>query len=49
MMIVDLGDKGQWYRVRIGAFANKDAAGKYLEEMKDKEGIADAYVVKNEQ
>lgn len=49
MMIANLGDKGQWYRVRIGAFASKDDAGKYLNNMQNKEGIGDAYVVKNEQ
>lgn len=49
LMIADLGEKGQWYRVRIGAFANKDEAGKYLGSMKGKEGIEDAFVVQNEQ
>lgn len=49
MMIANLGDKGRWYRVRIGAFADKNKAGNYLEGMKGKEGIEDAFVVQNEQ
>lgn len=49
MMIANLGDKGQWYRVRIGAFAGKDEAGSYLEQLSEKESISDAFVVKNEQ
>lgn len=49
MMIANLGDKGQWYRVRIGAFADKEDAGHYLDDLKEKEGIEDAFVIKNEQ
>lgn len=49
MMIANLGDKGQWYRVRIGAFANKDEANTYLDQLVAKEEINDAFVVKNEQ
>lgn len=31
---VDLGDKGTWYRLRIGAFADKDAANALCERLK---------------
>ena len=49
MTIANLGDKGQWYRVRIGGFTDKSDAGKYLDQLASKEGIEDAFVVKNEQ
>lgn len=49
MMIANLGDKGQWYRVRIGAFSDKDEADSYLKGLVDKEEITDAFVVQNEQ
>lgn len=49
MTTADLGDKGQWYRVRLGPFAAKEDASKYLEQLTEKEGIEDAIVVKNEQ
>lgn len=49
MTIADLGDKGQWFRVRIGAFASKGDASNYLDDIVNKEGIDDAFVVKNEQ
>ena len=49
MMIANLGEKGQWYRVRIGAFPDQENADIYLGDLKGKEGIADAYVVRNEQ
>ena len=35
----NLGDKGTWYRVRVGSFANKQAADKLAGELKVKEGI----------
>ena len=31
---VDLGDKGTWYRLRIGSFADKDAANALCERLK---------------
>jgi cell division protein FtsN len=31
---VDLGDKGTWYRLRIGAFADKDAAMSLCSKLK---------------
>ncbi len=31
---VDLGDKGVWYRLRIGSFAGKDAAGALCDKLK---------------
>ncbi len=31
---VDLGDKGTWYRLRIGAFGDKDAANALCEKLK---------------
>jgi DedD protein len=35
----NLGDKGTWYRVRIGSFANRQSAEKLAGELKSKEGI----------
>lgn len=49
MMIVNLGEKGQWYRVRVGAFPDKDQANEYLSNLSSREQIKDAFVVKNEQ
>ncbi len=49
MMIADLGEKGHWYRVRIGGFGSEGEAGTYLEDIAQKEGVADAFVVRNEQ
>ncbi|MBI4238497.1 MAG: SPOR domain-containing protein [Deltaproteobacteria bacterium] len=43
----DLGDKGQWYRVRIGAFATRGEASNFLTELKGRE-TADGIVVQNE-
>jgi cell division protein FtsN len=31
---VDLGDKGTWYRLRVGAFADKSAAGTFCAKLK---------------
>jgi cell division septation protein DedD len=36
----NLGDKGMWYRVRVGSFSNKQSADKLAGELKAKEGIA---------
>lgn len=49
MMIADLGEKGLWYRVRIGSFNDKEGASIYLTDLKDREGIKDAFVIRNEQ
>jgi hypothetical protein len=35
---VDLGDKGTWYRLRIAAFADKDAASAVCERLKSQGG-----------
>ena len=32
----DLGDKGVWYRLYVGAFQNKNEAQAYLEKLKEK-------------
>lgn len=31
---VDLGEKGTWYRLRIGSFADKDAATEFCAKLK---------------
>ncbi len=36
----NLTDKRTWYRVRVGSFANRQAAEKLADELKAKEGIA---------
>ena len=48
MMIADIPDRGRWYRVRIGGFAKKEDAQKYLERFRSDEGV-EAIVVLNEQ
>jgi cell division septation protein DedD len=48
MQPVNLGDRGTWYRVRIGNFATKEEASKFLSELSSKEGIDDAFVTNNE-
>ncbi len=40
----DLPGKGTWYRVRLGSFANRNAAEKLQKELRSKEGI-NAYVL----
>jgi cell division protein FtsN len=30
---VDLGAKGVWYRVRVGAFADRDSAGRFQKDV----------------
>jgi len=49
MMIADIPSRGRWYRVRIGGFATRDDASRYLSNLKKEEGIADALIVLNEQ
>ena len=39
VVATDLSDKGKWFRVRIGSFANKQSAEKLAKELKSKEGI----------
>jgi cell division protein FtsN len=36
----ELPDKGTWYRVRLGSFANKDSAEKLARELRAKEGMS---------
>lgn len=48
MMMADLGDRGRWYRVRLGGFPTKEDAERYLTELKTKESI-DGIIVYNEQ
>jgi len=40
LVATNIPDKGIWYRVRIGSFANKDAAEKLANDLKAKEGTA---------
>jgi cell division protein FtsN len=35
----DLGDKGVWYRLRVGSFADKDAAGALCDRLKSEGGV----------
>jgi DedD protein len=39
LVATDIPDKGKWYRVRVGSFANKQSAEKLAKELKAKEGI----------
>lgn len=43
---VDLGDKGIWYRVKVGSFNTADEAEKMLQEMSKKEPL-DLRIIKN--
>ncbi len=36
---VDLGDKGVWYRLRVGSFADKDAASALCDRLKAEGGV----------
>jgi cell division protein FtsN len=36
----ELGDKGTWYRVRLGSFTNKASAEKLRKELQTKEGMS---------
>lgn len=48
MEAANLGEKGTWYRIRIGKFAKKEEADRFLENLVSKEGIEDAFVTNNE-
>lgn len=48
VMIANIPDRGQWYRVRIGGFGSRNEAMQYLTEFKTREN-AEALVVMNEQ
>ncbi|PIU57502.1 MAG: hypothetical protein COS89_04380 [Deltaproteobacteria bacterium CG07_land_8_20_14_0_80_38_7] len=48
LMIADIPDRGRWYRVRIGGFANRDEAHKYKKEFEGLEAV-ETIVVLNEQ
>lgn len=48
MMVADLGDRGRWYRVRLGGFPTKGDAEQYLNDLKTKETV-NGIVVYNEQ
>jgi cell division septation protein DedD len=39
LVATDIPEKGKWYRVRVGSFANKQSAEKLANELKGKEGI----------
>jgi DedD protein len=39
LVATDIPEKGKWYRVRVGSFANKQSAEKLAQELKSKEGI----------
>lgn len=49
VMIADIPNRGRWYRVRIGGFASRADASKYLARLKSKEDVRDALIVLNEQ
>lgn len=49
VMIADIPDRGRWYRVRIGGFASRADASRYLAKLKAKEQVDDALIVLNEQ
>ncbi len=40
VVATSLGDKGTWYRVRVGSFPNRQAAEKLAGELKAKEGVS---------
>ena len=39
LVATDIPEKGTWYRVRVGSFANKQSAERLARELKSKEGI----------
>ncbi|RKH43080.1 SPOR domain-containing protein, partial [Corallococcus llansteffanensis] len=43
ILAAEVPGKGTWYRVRMGSFASKEAAGRYLTDFK-RETQLDAYV-----
>lgn len=48
MMIADIPDRGRWYRVRLGGFANRSEARKYKQQFEAQEAV-ETIVVMNEQ
>ncbi|MFH1873872.1 MAG: SPOR domain-containing protein [Pseudomonadota bacterium] len=48
LMIADIPDRGRWYRVRLGGFANRDEAMKYKNQLESVEHV-ETIVVLNEQ
>jgi cell division septation protein DedD len=49
VMIADIPNRGRWYRVRIGGFATRADASRYLAKLRTKENVGDALIVLNEQ
>ncbi len=49
VMIADIPNRGRWYRVRIGGFASRGDASRYLAKLRVKENVRDALIVLNEQ
>lgn len=49
IMIADIPDRGRWYRVRIGGFASRKDAGRYLADLKELDENVEALIVQNEQ
>jgi cell division septation protein DedD len=49
VMIADIPNRGRWYRVRLGGFATRSDASRYLAKLRVKENVDDALIVLNEQ
>lgn len=49
VMIADIPNRGRWYRVRLGGFATRKDASRYLATLRTKEQVDDALIVLNEQ
>lgn len=49
VMIADIPNRGRWYRVRLGGFATRKDASRYLAQLRTKEQVDDALIVLNEQ
>lgn len=49
VMIADIPNRGRWYRVRLGGFATRKDASRYLAKLRVKENVSDALIVLNEQ
>jgi cell division septation protein DedD len=49
VMIADIPSRGRWYRVRLGGFATRKDASRYLAKLRVKENVSDALIVLNEQ
>lgn len=47
VMQTDIPDRGRWYRVRLGAFATRDEADGFLQQLRQREGV-EAMVVENQ-